>query len=410
MSIPPPPGPPQPQGSQEPYGPYAQGQYPPPPPGHQHPPSPPAPYPYGTPPGPYPYSPYGPYGRPTPVNGVAIGALVLGILCFLPAVGLVLGLIALAQIKRRGERGRGMAIAGSVLSSVGLALWVVSLSTGVVADAWNGFKDAAKGDGTAYALAKGDCFDSPSGMLEDDTYDVDEVPCTGRHDAEVFAVVTLPGGSFPGDDEVGRTADDKCFALQDTYTMDTWAVPSDVDIYYFVPSRESWRLGDRMITCMYGSREEKGTLTGSLRSDPTTLTSDQSIFLSALNSIDTTLYEEPETYPDEDLAANRAWAKDVHAVLGESIEALRGRSWPAGAQKPVADLVREMRDAAGEWAKAARADDADAYEQHYDQGYEYVDGPTTVAARKALGLATTPPSYDGEGAGAGTGSGGGMDV
>lgn len=401
MSIPPPPGPHPPQGSPEqPLGPYAQGQYPPP-------------YPYNAAgaPGPYPYHPYGPYGRPVPVNGVAIGALVLGILCFVPAVGLVLGVIALAQIKRKGERGKGMAIAGSVLSSVGLALWALALSTGSASDFWDGFKGAAGGDGTAYALAKGDCFDTPTGDLEGDAYDVDEVSCAGGHDGEVFAVVTLPGGSFPGDDEIELTADDKCYALQDGYAMDTWAVPDDVDVYYLVPSRQSWRLGDREITCLFGSTAENGRLTGSLRTDPRTLDADQTAFLAATNAIDAALYEEPEEHPEEDLAANRAWAKDVHTVLGEQIEALRGHRWPAGAEKPVADLVEDMEAAREEWSRAAAAKDEDTYFTHYDSGYAYVDGPTTVTARKALGLDTTVPApYEDDSDSGGSGSEDGLAV
>ncbi|MFE5818147.1 DUF4190 domain-containing protein [Streptomyces sp. NPDC056479] len=409
MSIPPPPGPHQPQGSPEQaQGPSAQGQY--------APPSPPtSPYGYGTPgaqgPYGYPYGAYGPYGRPVPVNGVAIGALVLGILCFVPAVGLVLGLIALAQIKKKGERGKGMAVAGSILSSVGLVLWALALSTGSASDFWDGFKDAASGDGTAYALAKGDCFDSPNGNLEGDAYDVVEVPCSDPHDGEVFGVVTLPGGGFPGDDEVSRAADDKCYALQDGYAMDTWAVPEDVEVYYFIPSRQSWRFGDREITCLFGSAEENGKLTGSLRVDPTTLDTDQTVFLSAANAVDTALYEEPEEYPEEDLAANQAWAKDVHAVLGEQIEALRGHRWAADTKQPVADLIEEMEDAHKEWARAAAAKDADTYYAHYDNGYEYVDGPATVTARKALGLETTVPTYeDDSGSGDESGSAGGLDV
>ena len=406
MSIPPPPGPHQPQGSPEeqPQGPYAQGQYPPP-----------APYPPGGAPGPYPYPyhPYGPYGRPVaaPVNGVAIGSLVLGILCFVPAVGLVLGLIALAQIKKKGERGKGMAIAGSVLSSVGLALWALALSTGSAADFWDGFKGAASGEGTAYALAKGDCFDTPTGDLEGDAYDIDEVSCAGEHDGEVFAVVTLPGGSFPGDDEIERTADTKCYGLQDGYTMDTWAVPEDVDVYYLVPSRQSWRLGDREITCLLGSTAENGTLTGSLRADPTTLDADQTAFLSATNAIDDVLYEEPDEFAEDDLPANQAWAKDVHAELGEQIEALRGHSWPAEAKQPVADLIEEMEDARKQWSRAAAATDADTFYTHYESGYEYVDGPTTVTTREALGLETTPPKpYEDDSEGGGSGSGGVLDA
>ncbi|MEU9660125.1 DUF4190 domain-containing protein [Streptomyces chartreusis] len=405
MSIPPPPGSHQPQGSPEPaQGPSAQGPY-----------APPSPYGHGVPgaQGPYayhPYGAYGPYGRPVPVNGVAIGALVLGILCFVPAVGLVLGLMALAQIKKRGERGKGMAIAGSVLSSVGLVLWALALSTGGASDFWDGFRDAAS-EGTAYSLAKGDCFDSPTGNLEGEAYDIDKVACSAPHDGEVFAVVSLPGGEFPGDEEVSSTADDKCYALRDGYAMDSWAVPDDADVYYFIPSRQSWRFGDREITCLFGSTEKNGKLTGSLRNDPTTLDVDQTVFLSAANAVDAALYEEPEEYPEEDLAANRAWAKDVHAVLGEQIEALRGHRWEGDTEQPVTDLIDEMEDARKEWAKAAAAKDADTYYAHYDNGYEYLDGPTTVTAREALGLDTTVPMYEDDSSGGEESAGtGGIDV
>ncbi|MFH0519689.1 DUF4190 domain-containing protein [Streptomyces sp. M41] len=402
MSIPPPPGSAQPQGSPEqPQGPHAPGPFPPP-----------TPYPYGPPgaPGPYAYQPHGPYGRPAPVNGVAIGALVLGILCFVPAVGLVLGLIALTQIKKRGERGKGMAIAGSVLSSVGLALWVMALSTGSAGDFWEGFRDAAKGEGTAYALAKGDCFNSSTGTLEGETYDVDEVACTAEHDAEVFAVVRVPGGSYPGDDELTRTAEDKCYGLQSQYALDAWALRDDVQVYYLVPTRRSWRFGDRVITCMFGSTQGK-PLTESLRRDHLTLDGYQVRFLSASNRIDTVLYEEPEAYPDEDLAANRAWAKDVRRVVDEQAEWLRSQPWPEAAEDSVTAFCADMEKSAEQWAEAAAAEDADSFYVHYEKAYGYVDGPSTVTARKALGLDTTVPKYEDDSDGGGDGgSEGGLDV
>ncbi|MEU0249411.1 DUF4190 domain-containing protein [Streptomyces sp. NPDC006235] len=364
MSIPPPPG------SQQPQGPYG------PPPWHQ---------------GAQGYGPTGrPYGAPVSVNALAVAALALGVLCFLPAAGLVLGLIALWQIRRNGQSGRGLAIAGAVLSSVGIALWAVALSTGVLSEAWEGFKDGAQGN-ESLSLEKGDCFDAPGG-LEGDTYDVDRVSCAGRHDGEVFAVVTLPGGAFPGDAEITDIADERCYALQDQYAMDSWAMPADVDVYYLMPSRDSWRYGDRAISCVFGHGDAKGKLTGSLRGDPTTLGTDQVVFLSAANAVDAALYEEPEDTAEDDLAGHRAWATQVHDVLGEQIEALRGHSWPSGAQKPVADLVKDMEDAREQWAKASTAGDPDTYYTHYDKAYAYVDGPATVTARKALGLATAPPT------------------
>ncbi|MFD5161922.1 DUF4190 domain-containing protein [Streptomyces hawaiiensis] len=356
----------------------------PPPPGSRQPQGP-----YGPPSADRPQA-YRPYGSPVSVNALAVAALVLGVLCFLPAAGLVLGLVALWQIRRSGQSGRGMAIAGAVLSSVGIVLWAVVLSTGAAHKAWEGIEDGAQGN-ESLSLAKGDCFDAPGG-LEGDTYDVDRVPCEGGHDGEVFAVVSLPGGAFPGDARITGIADEKCYALQDQYAMDTWAMPADVDVYYLMPSRESWRYGDRAITCLFGNTEAGIKLTGSLRGDPATLDTDQVVFLSTANTLDTALYEEPEKTPDDDLPAHRAWAAQVHDVLGGQIEALRGHPWPAPARKPVADLVDDLEDAREEWKRASTASDADAYYTHYDKAYGSVEGPATVTARKALGLAATPPA------------------
>lgn len=87
---------------------------------------------YGYPP-PAAYPPVGQY--PTPgmypnlppaTNGMAIGSLVaslLGFACVLPGIaGLVLGIIALNQLKTSGERGRGMALAGTIIGGIFTAL------------------------------------------------------------------------------------------------------------------------------------------------------------------------------------------------------------------------------------------------------------------------------------------------
>ncbi|MEW2047510.1 DUF4190 domain-containing protein [Streptomyces sp. NPDC005476] len=446
MSIPPPPGPHQPQdpyqppqpqgpypqdpfappqqdpyaqGPQDPYGqgtqdPYAQGPYGP----QGHGPSGPGPGPTG----PYPQAPYSgapypvwgqgysPFGRPSPVNGVAIASLVLGALCFLPAVGLVLGIIALVQIRKRGERGKGMAIAGSVLSCVGLAFWVLLLATGGSSDFWEGFKEGARGN-SSLSLAKGDCFDVPGETFEEDVYDVDEVACAGEHDAEVFATVPLPGGGFPGDDHITDVAEDKCYTLQGAYAMDTWALTDEVDVYYLTPTADSWSQGDREITCVFANVDEKGTLTGSLRADATTLDADQFAFLKAMAALDEVLVEEPEEYAEEDLASNRTWAGEAGEATGDQADQLGTHNWMTPArEKPVAALVKDMRNAAREWAAAAKATDAAGFYDHYDTAYEYVDGDTTVTAREALGLATTVPTYDGDsGEGSGGTGGGGSD-
>jgi hypothetical protein len=327
---------------------------------------------------------------------------VLGVLCFVPAAGLVLGLIALARIRRRGERGKGFAVAGSVLSSVGLALWVLSLSTGAAGDFWDGFRDAARGEGTAYALTEGQCFTTPSGSLRGVTYDVDEVPCEQEHDGEVFAAFDLPGGDFPGDGEITRTADERCYALQDTYAMDRWALPDDVDVYYLTPTSQSWRTGDREVTCLFGNTDERGTLTGSLRNDSARLDPDQHTYLLAEGHLNRAMDEIPvaETV-EEDLAGYQVWAGQVSEALVRETDLLRGHGWPSDAEQPVADLVEDLEAARKEWGLAAKATDVDTYYEHLDQGYALVEADSTVTARKALGLDTTPPVYEEEGGGGG---------
>ena len=67
----------------------------------------------------------------TSTNGLAITSLVLGILWLFwvgSLVGLILGLVALKQIKSRNQRGRGIAIAGVVLGMLGLVLLVIGIA------------------------------------------------------------------------------------------------------------------------------------------------------------------------------------------------------------------------------------------------------------------------------------------
>jgi len=134
--------------------PPAAGGYPPPPPpgnylppGGYLPPAPPAPgeypglgappgYPppnYGNPPG-YPPSGYGsPYpgsyfnpGQTQKTNVLAVSSLVVSLLglVFWPlgVAGVILGVVALSQIKSTGEAGHGMAVAGTAIGAVAVTL------------------------------------------------------------------------------------------------------------------------------------------------------------------------------------------------------------------------------------------------------------------------------------------------
>jgi hypothetical protein len=83
-------------------------------------------YPTSTTPG------YGAPGHPTAptTNTLSIVSLVTGFFCGIAAV--ITGHIALAQIKRTGEGGRGLAIAGLVLGYVGVCLTMLAVIFSIV--------------------------------------------------------------------------------------------------------------------------------------------------------------------------------------------------------------------------------------------------------------------------------------
>ena len=92
--------------------------------------------PVQTAPGAAPVLPYG-YGGYAPArktNGLAVASMILSIVGFLwilPFVGslagAIMGHISLNQIKRSGEGGRGMALAGIIVGWAGLALLVIGV-------------------------------------------------------------------------------------------------------------------------------------------------------------------------------------------------------------------------------------------------------------------------------------------
>ncbi|WP_409059472.1 DUF4190 domain-containing protein [Streptomyces sp. SYP-A7185] len=423
MAIPPPPdfgGRPQQPYGQAPYGqaPYGQAPY------GQSPYGPPAqaPDPGGQPQVPYQRWPggYTPYSRP-PVNGFAIASLVLGILCFLPAVGLVLGLVALAQIAKKGERGKGLAIAGSILSAVGVVLLVLAVVTGGARDFVDGFRDAARDarNGSGFPVDKGECFNVPGGKLEGARYafEVDQVPCASRHDGEVFASFRVNHTRFPGDSALASLAERKCVDLQAGYVLDGWTDWGDAQINYFAPDRDTWREGARHVTCLFGDAEEKRTLKGSLRRDRTNLDADQLAYLKA----DEALYDAYGTAPEterfeDDLPGHKEWAGRVDKGLAEQARLLRAHDWPAKADARVTALVEAIERDRRHWRKASTATDADAFSEHYVPAQRHISGPPEAAVRKTLGLATTSPrdatpgdggdgeSHDGDGDAGGAGA------
>lgn len=85
------------------------------------------PYPHAEPPQSPPSLPTPPPAQqPTGTNTLAIIALISSF--FISLAGVICGHIALGQIKKSGEQGRGLALAGVIIGYIGLALgilWIV---------------------------------------------------------------------------------------------------------------------------------------------------------------------------------------------------------------------------------------------------------------------------------------------
>lgn len=327
-------------------------------------------------------------------NGLAVASLVTGLLCLIPPLGLILGVVALRQIKRRGERGKGMAVAGASLSLVITLLIVLGMVSGAFGKAVDGLRevrDEAASSGSAFELRAGDCFDQPGGVAEQQEVErVKHIRCAEPHDAEVTGRFRLQGATFPGTAAIEKAAEERCAELDEQYAMDTWALPADAVSYYFHPTEESWRtLDDRTVTCALAAGS--GKLTGSLRTDATTLSPAQLTFLQAVNPVDAVRYEQSEADPDTDLRANTEWAGRMEKALGEAVERLQGHTYSGAAARPVTELTEELVKARGLWAKAAAAPDAEAYWEHYDVAFDAAPMDLGREVRTALNLGTTPP-------------------
>ncbi|MEV7557990.1 septum formation family protein [Streptomyces sp. NPDC048331] len=255
------------------------------------PPQPPSsPGPYGQP------GPYGPPGQPVPppyggapqgwyppqpqkTNTLAIVGFVMALVCGIPLVPIILGIIALSQIKARGEKGKGLAISAIVIHSLVIVFYgtfVVLGLTGALDDDTTKKRDSG---GTVTGptssgvteIRKGDCFNTNDDLAQYNDEDgtqaarsVRIVPCDQPHKGEAYAVFDLDGGTYPGTEKVTAAAEEKCSGTDlASYVGDNAKSSEKLEVYYYYPQAASWLLGDREVTCFVG--DPAGPTTGSVR-------------------------------------------------------------------------------------------------------------------------------------------------
>lgn len=209
---------------------------------------------YGTPPA---YGAPG-YNHPgtRPFSASAIISLIFGIIGGIP-IAIGFGIAALVRIPRRGQRGKGLAIAGLVLSGV----WVIGAGVALAgAGASNNNSPSAgassppsggthtKGNISVFSLANGDCFNNPPGTTS--VENVTAIPCTSPHSAQVFAEFNLTGSdfSYPGQSKVESDAQSGCNARLST--LDKSKLNNNMTIHFLFPQESAWIDGQRTVNCL----------------------------------------------------------------------------------------------------------------------------------------------------------------
>jgi len=213
-------------------------------------------------------------------NGFAIAALIFGIIGG-ALLGFIFGFIALSQTKRTGQNGRGMAIAGIVLS----ALWTIGvlllITLAVASSRPSGpvtpttlptasptaeptteppVTTAPSTAISATELQVGDCLNDLTNST--DVSSLPSVDCAQPHEGEVFAVFDLPPGPYPGAAGVDDLVSKGCNARLAEYSP---GAPSDdaVGLFSVYPLEQNWERGDREVVCI--AKATSGTTTGSIK-------------------------------------------------------------------------------------------------------------------------------------------------
>jgi hypothetical protein len=211
-------------------------------------------------------------------DGFAIASLLLGLfgITVIGAIlGIIFGIVALRRVRRTGQPGRGLAIAGLIFSTIWLlivAFFVLGAGKGPsqpsASGGPSGGPSSSGGDSSSptakpsssaspgslsanvFALRPGQCFQNPpTSQTELGFTHVTVVSCTKPHNAQAFAQVTVKGTSWPGTDAVKRQADTGCHA-QIKENVQASKIKSSMSLRYLYPLKSSWASGHRTITCL----------------------------------------------------------------------------------------------------------------------------------------------------------------
>ncbi|UYQ60238.1 DUF4190 domain-containing protein [Streptomyces peucetius] len=329
-----------------------------------------------------------------------MASFVLAVLVVPAPLALVLGVVALARIHRRNQRGLGLAVAGVAVSGVAV-LVAGALASGLLHfSVWSG-TSGERGIPTAvpdrtvtvFDLTVGDCFDPGTGRLDKDHESLRDISaerkaCDEPHVAEAYGSFELPDRTrYPGFEEISAIARQRCADLLLDYAMDPYAY-GRLQTYFYQPDRSGWARGARSVLCWAGRPQED--LTASLRNDASVLTEEQVTYLTALEPAHLALLHAPRQSPADDLPTAREWAGRMAEAQAASATRLRQADLPPEVRTTAAELAAQLTASSVHWERASHAENAEGFARHARQTEKSSGEEQAVRIRTALGLPTEP--------------------
>jgi hypothetical protein len=155
----------------------------------------------------------------------------------------------------------------SPLAVVGIILGVIALvgvAAGVLFVVTHGFRPKTVVTVTyrpaaVFGLRPGQCVNTGSDALKPTV-----LSCARPHDAEVFAVFTLPAAPWPGALAVRMDADNGCASRLGSY-IDPQLATAGLAQEFVYPNRDAWQANQRTVVCEVSAVD--GRLTGSVRAN-----------------------------------------------------------------------------------------------------------------------------------------------
>lgn len=186
-------------------------------------------------------------------NGFAIAGLVLGLVGVV-VLAPIFSILALRKIRRTGERGKGMAVAGLVLSGC----WLLIFVAGGIAAAFLENR-GNPGDTTAVSNVQvGQCFDAD--LSKNTLLVVKIADCAKPHSGEAYDKVKAKLSGM-GSKEQDLTATQECANSFERFVGKPFQ-DSELEIVYV--ALEERELADGNILCMLAGKPGQ-KLTGSMR-------------------------------------------------------------------------------------------------------------------------------------------------